>query len=252
MANDTEGVNGSKTRLWQILSVVVVLAVISAGAFAVLGGEGDGGSAPTNATEPTTTTTTTTTPGAAGITDKEAATVVWPDPFGERRHSDPMAAVAGYAEDFIGFDSPVYGDFNQGDSRSGEVDVRATADGAVTTVLVRRMSDDNWYVLGSATENIELDDPAAGTVIDDPLPLTGRARAFEGTVQVSVFKRGSTRPLGEGFVTGSGDGTLGEFSDEVRWDDPGTGWGVVVLYTQSAEDGSVWEAMSIPVGFGGD
>ena len=123
---------------------------------------------------------------------------------------------------------------------------------AVTTVLVRRMSDDNWYVLGSTTANIELDDPVPGTAIDDPLLLSGRANAFEGTVQVAVFEWGSTEPLGEGFVTGS-MGELGPFSGEVAWDNPGGGWGVVLLYTVSMEDGAVWEASSIPVGFiGGD
>lgn len=200
---------------------------------------------PTSTSEPTPTTT------AGAITDGEAAAVVWPDPAGGPRYNDPMIAVAGYAEEFIGFEAPAYGELKQDDARSGEIELRAKAKGAVTTVLVRRMSDDNWYVLGSSTPNIELDAPAAGAQIDDPLSLTGRARAFEGTVLVSVFERGGTEPLGEGFVTGRGDGTLGAFSDQIRWDNPGTGAGVLVLYTESAEDGSIWEAMSIPVTFAG-
>ncbi|WP_332664731.1 Gmad2 immunoglobulin-like domain-containing protein [Aeromicrobium sp.] len=234
---------GAKGRVW--LAVVAMLLVSAAAC-------DEGGDDSPRPTEPTATSEpapTTTAPGA--ITQQEAATVVWPDPAGELRYNDPMTAVAGYAEELIGFDAPAYGEFMPGDSRSGEVELRATARGAVTTVLVRQMGDGNWYVLGSSTPNIELETPAAGASIDDPLSLAGRARAFEGTVQVSVFELGGARPVGEGFVTGRGDGVLGAFSDEVRWDNPGTGRGVLVLYTESAEDGSVWEAMSIPVTFAG-
>lgn len=235
---------GARGRIW--LGVVAMLLVSAA----ACDNGGDESPSPTTP-EPTATSqpTSTATPGA--ITEREAATVVWPDPAGELDYNDPVTAVAGYAEEFIGFDAPAYGDFKPGDSRSGEVALRAKARGAVTTVLVRRLSDGNWYVLGSTTPNIELATPAAGAEIDDPLSLTGKARAFEGTVQVSVFELGGTEPLGEGFVTGRGDGTLGAFSDQVRWDSPGAGRGVLVLYTESAEDGSVWEAMSIPVGFAG-
>lgn len=260
MAN---GRAGDSTRLWQVVLGVVALAVIVVGALVLFGGEDDedDGTAATTTEEVTTTTeeaTTTTeeeattTTAAGPISDEEAYTVVWPDPFGDLRYDDPLDAVEGYAEELVGFDDPVYGELMEGDARSGEVEVRAVADGAVTTVLVRQMSDDNWYVLGSITPNIELDDPIPGTAIDHPLLLSGRANAFEGTVQVAVFERGDTEPLGEGFVTGS-MGELGPFSGEVAWDNPGGGWGVVLLYTLSMEDGSVWEAASIPVGFiGGD
>lgn len=230
------------------ISVVVVALMLCAAACDEGGDESPSPTAqePTGTSEPTPTPTT-----AGSISDREAASVVWPDPAGDLHYQEPMVAVAGYAEEFIGFDAPAYGGFQQGDARSGEVELRATANGAVTTVLLRRMSDDNWYVLGSSTPNIELASPTAGAEIDDPLSLTGRARAFEGTVQVSVFQRGGAEPLGEGFVTGRGDGTLGPFDDQVRWTNPGSGAGVLVLHTESAEDGSVWEAMSVPVTFAG-
>lgn len=68
-----------------------------------------------------------------------------------------------------------------------------------------------------------------------------------------MFQRGQTSPLGTGIVTGRGDGELGEFAGEVRWDNPGGGWGALVLFTTSAEDGRVWQAAALPVGFiGGD
>ena len=208
------------------------------------------GTTTSEATSTTTEATTTTTPG--GITDEEAATVVWPDPGGSTSFTDPEAAARGFAEDVVGFTNPVHGAFQAGDSRSGEVEVRAQADGPVTTVAVRQMSDDHWYVLTAVTEQIEVTLPSAGSAIDHPLLVEGRAQAFEGTVRVAVHARGGTEPLGEGFVTGSGS-EMGPFSGEIAWENPGGGWGFVLFVIDSAEDGSPWQAAALPVGFiGGD
>jgi hypothetical protein len=250
-------------RTRRVLLAVVAAVLVAVVAWVVLDDDDDEvattpatdttTSVPTSTTTTEVAETTLTTSGPGAISDAEAATVVWPDPQGDLRYDDPLSAVAGFAEDLVGFDEPVYGEFQQGDSRSGEVEVRALVDGPVTTVFARQLSDDTWWVLGAATADIELDEPTAGQAIDDPLQLSGRARAFEGTVDVAVFERGDVEPLGEGVVTGSGGPDLGPFSGEVRWDNPGGGWGSVVLYTRSAENGQVWQATALPVGFiGGD
>jgi hypothetical protein len=240
-----------------LLAVLAAAAVVAVVALVVLDDDGDDlattpSTGVTTTTGPTTTTsepaTTPTTPPGT-ISAAEAATVVWPDPGGALRYDEPMAAVAGFAEGLAGFDEPVYGEYQAGDSRSGEVEVRALATGPATTVFVRQLSDDTWWILGAATPDIELDDPIAGQAIDTPLVLAGRGRAFEGTIQVSVYQRGVPQPLGGGFVTGSGGSDLGPFNDEVSWQNPGGGWGSVVLYTTSAEDGRVWQAIALPVGF---
>lgn len=210
---------------------------------------------PTSAV-PTTTPATSAAPSStqpATLSSEEAAVVVWPWPDGATRFDDPVAAAKSFAIDLVGFEAPILGEMRQGDSRSGEVPVRPNATGPDTTVLVRQMSDGNWWVLGSTNESIQLDDPIPGTAIDNPLLLSGRARAFEGMVQVAVYQRGSTRPLGEGFVMGSGTEELGPFTGEVWWKNPGGGWGAVVLHTASGENGQVWQAVAVPVGFiGGD
>lgn len=204
----------------------------------------------TSTTGPATTTSTTT---GGAVSDEEAGSVVWPDPDGSVTFDDPLDAARGFAVDLVGFTDPVVGELQEGDLRSGEVPIRSTADGPVTTVLVRQLGDDHWYVIGASTPDIVVDDPIAGMAIDDPLLVSGLARAFEGTVQVAVHARGSTEPLGEGFVTGSGGPDLGPFSGEVRWENPVGGWGVVIFSTISAEDGTVQQATAIPVGFiGGD
>lgn len=208
----------------------------------------------TTAEETTSTTAPETTTSApdpdAPLSPDDAAFVVWPAPDGELRYDDPVEAATGFATELVGFTDPIVGPFQQGDARSGEVEVRAVPDGAVTTVLLRQYGPgDRWWVIAAVTPDIELDDPQPQSAIDDPLRLTGRARAFEGTVQVSVVADGSTEPIGTGFVTGRGDGVLGEFDEEIRWDNPGGGWGAVLLYTLSAQDGSVWQVSATRVGF---
>lgn len=268
--NEPPEAERDRKALW-IVAGVALVAVLVVAAVALFGGDDDDedvdvvdsttstsepAESTTSSTEAETTTSTTeasTSTTSGTIPDDEAATAVWPDPSGDVRYDDPRDAARGFAVDLVGFTDPVVGELREGDSRSGEVDVQAAADGPVTTVLVRQLSDDAWYVLGAMTEDIVLDDPTAGTAIDDPLQLSGQARAFEGTVQVAVFERGGTEPLDEGFVTGSGGPDLGPFEGEVSWSNPGGGWGSVVLYTESAEDGRVWQATAIPVGFiGGD
>lgn len=260
-----------RMRLMAAVAVLAVVAVIVVVALVVTrgGDDDDVATGPsttetTSTTTSTTSTTTTTAPTTTSttaatsttvapppvLTDEQVAQVVWPDPNTEIRFTDPMAAATSFAVDLVGFTDPVVGAFQQGDARSGEIEVRPLEDGPVTTVLVRQVAaDDSWWVIGAVTESIEVDEPAPGQAIDDPVRLTGRARAFEGTVGVRIVADGSADPVGEGFVTGSGDGTLGPFDAEVRFDAGGARWGVVLFTTDSAENGHIWEATVVRVGF---
>jgi hypothetical protein len=210
--------------------------------------------APATTTEPATTTTTAPTTTTTGLSPTDQAFVVWPDPGGSLRYDDPVEAATGFATGLVGFTDPVVGPFMEGDSRSGEVEIRAIADGPVTTVLVRKYGpDDAWWVLGSGTADIEVTDPLPQGAIDDPLQVSGRARAFEGTVQVTVVADGSTEVLGSGFVTGSGGIEMGPFEGSIPFESPQGGWGAVIFFTTSAENGQVWQAATVRVGFiGGD
>ncbi len=237
-------------------SVALVVVLL---AFSSLSGCGDDGS--TGAADGTTTTaeaTTTTTPDdgtATAISPDVRAFALWPDTAGDTRFDDPVDAARSFAVDLAGFTDPVLGDFQQGDSRSGEVEVRPTLDGPVSTVLVRQLvpGDDSWWVIGAVNEDIVIEDPQPQSGVDHPLLVSGRARAFEGTVQVAVYADGSTEPIGEGVVTGSGGSELGPFEGEIPIDVPPGGWGALVLYTESAEDGRVWAVSAVRIGFiGGD
>ncbi len=209
------------------------------------------GSTTTTEDETTTSTTedVTTTEATSDVTDQEAATIAWPDPDGADLFDDPLDAVASFAEDLVGFVDPVYSELQQGDARSGEVEVRAVDDGPVTTVAVRQMSDGNWYVLFAASTEVELTEPTAGSAIDHPLQVGGEARAFEGQVRIAVHLRGEPEPLGEGFVTAGSGADLEPFTGEIAWENPGGGWGAVVASVADGEDGSTWAATAIPVGF---
>lgn len=239
----------TRRRRGLVIAVAVSLMVVAALAAVLAAREDDPDSTVATATTTTTSTTTaspTTTTVATGITDAEADTVIWPGIEGGPRYTAPDAAARGFATEIAGFSQPLVEAFRQGDARSGEVPLRPRRNGPLTTVLVREMSDGHWWVVGATTPNIELDQPRAGDPALSPLPLRGRARAFEGTVNVAVLALGSARPLGEGFVTGSGGGDLGPFEGTVTWNGP-AGRGVVLFATHSAEDGSVWEATAVPV-----
>ncbi|WP_411731369.1 Gmad2 immunoglobulin-like domain-containing protein [Paeniglutamicibacter sp.] len=185
----------------------------------------------------------------ASLPAGEAATVIWPDPGGALRYGTPQDAAGGFAEDFAGFTDPVYGEFMQGDSRSGELEVRPVADGAVTTVLLRQLSDGQWYAIGAASSEIQLDVPVASALISSPVALSGSSRAFEATVNVEVHAHGTVEPLGTGIVMGGSGPDLAPFSGSIQWENPGTGTGVLLLFVSSAQDGSVWTAAAVPVGF---
>jgi hypothetical protein len=202
----------------------------------------------TTTAEVTTTSAAVTTTVAVDVDD--ISTAVWPWFESSQRFDNPVAVARSFAVDYLGFTDVVLGEFQQGDGRSGEVEIRAREAGPVTTVFVRQLGiNDAWWVIGSATPNIEIDSPAALSTIGSSVRLEGRASAFEGTVDVAVRADGESALVGEGFVTGNGDGTLGAFSSDLEFTNPGSGWGSVVFTTASAEDGSIMEAAVVRVRF---
>lgn len=198
----------------------------------------------------TTSTEASQTSATTGTADPAAyESAVWPWFTSELRFDDPVAAARSFATEVGQFVDPVVGEFLQGDSRSGEVEVRPRENGPVTTVFVRMLGSDNtWWVLGSATANIEVTQPSALETIGDSMVLTGRANAFEGTVNVSVLVDGSLEPVLQDFVTGR-MGEMGPFSASMSFTQPDSGSGVLLLKTVNAEDGSTWELGAIRIKF---
>jgi hypothetical protein len=214
-------------------TVLLVLAAVAFGPVAC--GDDDA----TTTTAPTVTSTPTSDTSVPGTSTDDVAvdtsTAVFPTAASDVRFDDPVAAATAFATDYAGFVDPVVGEYQGGDARSGEVEVRPSADGPVTTVFVRMLGpDDDWWVLGSATANIVLTTPGLEDPITSPVDLVGSASAYEGTVLVEIREDGNDEPLGTGYVTG-GSTEMGPFEGSVTFDDPAEPYGALVLFTQSQE-----------------
>lgn len=219
------------TNVFRSVSVVLVGA-------ALLGACGGSDKTTPNATTSASAAVTTTTAPAADL-----STAVWPTAASATRYRSPTAAARGFAVDYLHFVNPIVGAFQAGDSRSGEVPIRATAPGPVTTVLVRQLgADGTWWVLGSNTPNIVLTSPAALATIASPVRLQGTSTAFEATVQVSIRQDDAATPLVDGFVMGGSNGVMGPFDKTFSFATPTSAAGAIVLFTVSAADGHVAEA----------
>ena len=180
----------------------------------------------------------------------DVSTAVWPPAAGKTRFQDPVAAARSFAVDFVHMVDPVVGKFAAGDSRSGEVAIRGSARGPVTTVLVRRIgADGSWWVLGSGTPNIRLTEPAALGSITSPVRLRGTSTAFEATVNVSIRQDDHTGALADTFVMGGANGQMGPFDATVKFARPTSRAGAIVLVTLSSETGHVLEATVVRVRF---
>jgi hypothetical protein len=200
-------------------------------------------------TEATTTTEASTTTAAEPAGQPDQA--VWPFVESDVRFDDPAAAARSFVTDYLGFRDPVVEAFQQGDSRSGEVPVRPAAQGPVTTVLVRQVTeDDSWWVIGAANDSLQLAAPEALATVSSPLAIAGQSTAFEATFVAEVRKDGSTEALVRQPVMGGSMGEMGPFSADLTFESPGEGGGAVVLLSESMEDGSTWEASVVRIAFG--
>jgi hypothetical protein len=205
----------------------------------------------TTETPATTDVVETTAPATTEVPpapDDAARTAIWPWVETDTRYGDPVEAATGFATDFLLFDEPIVGEFMSGDNRSGEVEVQSFVDGPVTVVFVRQLTDDdNWWILGAASENIVIDEPEALAEVDSPLTVSGTALAFEGTVDVQLRADGNGEPIFEGFVTASGGPEPGPFTESFEFISPDETGGALVMLSLSSEDGSVIEASALRI-----
>lgn len=248
----------SDTRKWWIGGGAVAAAVLLVIIGLVVTSEDDdeGVVADTTTTEPTSTTEATTTTAETTTTEADPFAspvdpygVAFPGPGTSQRFDSPDAAARSFATQVLEFTELEVGEFLQGDSRSGEIEITDRPGNPTTVVLLRQMEDDSWYVLGSVATDITVDTPAAGDAIGQRFDTTGEALAFEGTVEVLVRAQNDPMPLGEGFVTGSGVPPAGPFEGTIELDtvpDEDTP-GIAIYRTLSAEDGHVQQATSFPV-----
>jgi hypothetical protein len=110
---------------------------------------------------------------------------------------------------------PVLGEFQQGDSRSGEIELLSPGEGGTTSVVrsllfLRQLGpDDGWFVLAAANDSMSITGPESGaTVAAGPLTVDGLARGFEGSVNVRALVAGdAANELDQEITLGGGMGT---------------------------------------------
>ncbi|MHB8827491.1 MAG: Gmad2 immunoglobulin-like domain-containing protein [Acidimicrobiales bacterium] len=226
------------SRRW--LSTLVVVVVVAVAAFAA-----------GYLVHSTTTTTTTSPPATTTTTTLDSTWVAtWPTSSSTIRYATPTAAALGFATSVLHMTSPVARAFQRGDTRSGEVPIVTTTNGPVTTVLVRQLTSDNsWWVLGSACAAVNITLPHALDTVSSPLTLTGQSTAFEAVINYSLYQDDVAAPMVSGTAMGGSNGVMGPFSTTVTFAAPAHRYGVLVVYTRSAKDGSVLEASAIRVAF---
>lgn len=244
---DQPGGRPGRRATWLVVAIVTALVGGALLWFGVL----DDGDAPSGSPSPSTsaaTSTPTTTPSSIAPAPFGHPSAIWPFP-GEPAITTPEEAARTFAVDYLGFVDPIFGEFQQGDSRSGEVSVQPRVPGPTTTIFVRQLAGDtSWSVIGSATSSIELTEPDVLAKVTSPVQLQGRAHAYEGTVQVQVRQDGDLGPIGEGFVTGGGD-AMRPFEGSVEFETPGEPYGALILSAHSAEDGRIDEATVVRIAF---
>jgi hypothetical protein len=231
-------------------SVVLGFAIIVAAC-----GSSTKPSTPSTTTQPSTSASSSTTsslPTTTTTPQTALSTVVWPTVASGTRLHDPVAVARSFAIDFLHFVNPVVGQFRQGDAHSGEVPIRTTVEqaslGPVTTVIVRQIgADGSWWVLGAATPNITLTQPAALAAISSPTRLRGMSTAFEANVQVSIRQDDVVKPLVESNLMGGSMGQMGPFDASFTFAAPTGRYGSIVLYTVSSANGHIAEATVIRV-----
>ena len=129
---------------------------------------------------------------------------------------------------------PNLGEFQQGDSRSGEIDVLSPAEGggvAIRSVLLLRQlgPDDGWFVLAAIGENT-IASPASGSeVAAGPVEVSGEGRGFEGLVVVEAFPAGDATQLDQQLTQGGSTEATEPYSVTIDLSGAASGDTVLIL-----------------------
>jgi Immunoglobulin-like domain of bacterial spore germination len=171
------------------------------------------GTAPTTQPEmtlPVTTLPVTTPPTTAAATTTPPVSLEQPAiwPAAAVVFATPDEAAADFVRSALGVD-PVLGEFQGGDSRSGEIEVFSPGEGSPVlrgVLFLRQLGpDDGWFVIGAANPNASITAPAANAEVAAGLIVVeGVARGFEATVIVTAFVAGDDDALVDQEITMGG------------------------------------------------
>ncbi len=104
--------------------------------------------------------------------------------------------------------------------------------------------------LTNVTPFILVESPVPGETVSSPLEVSGIANTFEANVQYSMTD-GDGLIVDEGFTTATaGNGTWGDFAFTTTFEVPRPGLGAIIVFQESAEDGSQTDVYEVPVRVG--
>lgn len=226
---------------WAAAAVAAVL--MTGGTFLAGCGDDDGAAAPTATpvAQPTSTPAPTASPAQTPTvsptpTDTPAPIqpAIWP--ASNVVFASPEEAATDFVEQALHVPA-VLGPFQQGDSRSGEIEVFLQTEGSSTTPLARSLlllrqlgPDDGWFVIGAANDNASISTPA--TLDEVPVGVVtveGLGRGFEATVIVEAFIAGQTTLLDQVVTFGGSYETPEPFTVEIDLSSTSPGDVVVLL-----------------------
>ncbi len=190
--------------------VPALLAVVLSASCGSDGSSSDTTTGPSSDTSAVTTpeatpTTSTSSPGSASSSPSSGPSTTAPVrleqpaifPAADVAYATPEEAATAFVTEVL--DVPVnLGQFQAGDSRSGEMEVRFAGEGGAgpgivrTVLLLRQLGPDNgWFVLAAANDAASITSPAQGDAVPPgPFTLSGLARGFEGAVTVTASVAG--------------------------------------------------------------
>jgi hypothetical protein len=165
-------------------------AVTAVAALALLGACSDDSDDDAAPSEETTTTATTAVPGTEepGAPGEETTTTLSPTGFGT-----PEEAAEAFMATFFPDSTATLGEFQQGDNRSGEMEVLRPNEGGGTanvaaTLLLRIDDFDNWQVFAAVNPFVTIEEPEAGIEVRRaPLTVSGVGRGFEANLNIRAM-----------------------------------------------------------------
>lgn len=146
--------------------------------------------APATTLAVTTTTAATTTSTTAPALVQPA---VWP--AADVVLATPEEAAIGFVREVLRVE-PVLGEFQQGDSRSGEIVVLSPGEGGPPSprglLFLRQLGPaDGWFVIAAGSDLASIANPATGDIVPrGPLTVEGSGTGFEATLVVRAFAAG--------------------------------------------------------------
>jgi germination protein M len=96
---------------------------------------------------------------------------------------------------------------------------------------------------------ILLESPTPGEVISSPIELRGTSNTFEANMQIEIIDSAGEVVYRDFATATSGTGTRGTFDETIEVDIQNEGFGTIVMFEESAQDGSRINIIEVPVDF---